>query len=247
MLKNKIYIILLVVLMFLTLTSCSKAVKVNLINVETNEKQVVNLIENDEYDISLFPKVIDGYYVKYSLEKDGMYLKNNDKFEFDKKKVLYYSKGIKENYFNIKSVGNVYIYCDSKIETKEKYVDCNIIVGDDDSYVDAAAKIKLRGNSTLWVNKKAYKIKFNEKQDLLNMGADKEWALLANYFDPTHLRNYYAYNLAKVLGLEYSVECKFVDVYINGIYNGLYLLSETVKTSKERVNIEVDTSSNVSI
>lgn len=230
--------------MTLSLASCSEGVKVNLINIETNEKQVVNLIEKDEYDIRSFPKVIDGYYVKYSLEKDGIYLKNNDKFNFDKKKVLYYSKGIKDDYFNIKTVGNVFIYCDSKIETKEKYVDCNIIVSDSDSYVEADAKIKLRGNSTLWVDKKAYKIKFNEKQDLLNMGADKEWALLANYFDPTHLRNYYAYNLAKALGLEYSVECKFVDVYINGVYNGLYLLSETVKTSKERVNIELDTASN---
>jgi hypothetical protein len=72
------------------------------------------------------------------------------------------------------------------------------------------------------------------------MGSDKEWALLANYFDPTYMRNYYAYMLANALGLEYTCDCKFVEVYINNEYNGLYLLTETVKTSKERVDIEID-------
>ena len=116
-----------------------------------------------------------------------------------------------------------------------------IVVSDGVDNLEADAKIKLRGNTTLWVDKKSYKIKFNEKQNLLGMGSDKEWALLANYFDATYIRNYYAYTLANALGLEYTCDCKFVEVYLNGEYNGLYLLSETVKTSKERVNIEVDT------
>jgi hypothetical protein len=212
-----------------------------LINIETNKKQVIQLIEKDKYDLSSFPKVIDGYYVKYLLNKDGKHLNYGESFGLDENKTLYYSSGIKDDYFNIKFINNVFIYCDSKIETKEKYVDCNIVISDGGSYIDADAKIKLRGNSTLWVDKKAYKIKFNDKQNLLNMGNDKEWALLANYFDPTHLRNYYAYMLASALGLEYTCECRFVEVYINDVYNGLYLLSETVKTGEERVDIEEET------
>lgn len=210
---------------------------------ETNDKRSVQLIEKEEYDISLFPKVIDGYYVKYSLDKGNSYINANDSFKFDKNNTLYYSLGIKADFFDIKSVGTVLITTEHKIETKENYVDAKILVTDGDSYIDAKGKIKLRGNSTLWVDKKSYKIKFEEKQDLLGMGMDKEWALLANYFDPTYLRNYYAYNLALALGLEYSCECKFVKVYLNDEYNGLYLLSETVKTSEERVNIEVETNS----
>ena len=240
---KKILILLFVLSISLSLVSCSKVERITLINSSTNEKQVVTLIEQDLYSITSFPKVIDGYYVKYSLDNKN-YINSDDIIKFDNKKVLYYSYGIKEDYFKIKSVGNVHIYCDKEINTKENYVNCNIIVSDSDSYVDAAAKIKLRGNSTLYVDKKAYKIKFNEKQNLLNMGSDKEWALLANYFDPTHLRNYYAYNFAIALGLEHSVECKFVDVYLNGKYNGIYLLIETIKTGEERVDIEVETTSN---
>ena len=235
---KRIYTSLLILSMLYLLVSCAKMVNVKLINIETNEIENITLIEKKEYDISLFPKVIDGHYIKYSLDRNGEFLNNTDSFKFENKKELYYSLGIEEDYFNINHIGNVFIYCDSKIETKEKYVDCSVVVTDTDSIVEAEAKIKLRGNSTLWVDKKAYKIKFNEKQNLFNMGSDKEWALLANYFDPTHLRNYYAYMLAMALDLEYSIECKFVNVYINGAYNGLYLLTETVKTGEERVNIE---------
>lgn len=240
---KKIYIVLLIIITCFTLISCGNKIKIKLVNVETNKEEYIELANMEEYNLNLFPKVINRYYVKYSLSKDGEYLTNDDTIKFDKKKVLYYYNGISVDYFNIKDMGKVNISCDYPIDTKENYVDCNILVTDDNSRVDAKAKIKLRGNSTLWVDKKAYKIKFDEKQDLLNMGSDKEWALLANYFDPTHLRNYYAYNLAIALGLEYSCECRFVEVYINGVYNGIYLLSETVKTSKERVNIEEDTDS----
>ena len=38
--------------------------------------------------------------------------------------------------------------------------------------------------------------------------------------------------------MEYSVECKFVNVYLNDLNQGLYLFTETVKTSSNRVNIE---------
>ena len=74
----------------------------------------------------------------------------------------------------------------------------------------------------------------------MGMGSDKEWALLANYFDTTYLRNYYAYKLAIAMGLEYSIDIEFVEVFLNNKYQGLYLLTETVKTSKERVDIEGD-------
>ena len=70
------------------------------------------------------------------------------------------------------------------------------------------------------------------------MGSDKEWALLANYYDPTYMRNFYAYRLAEALGLEYSIQTKFVNLYLNNEYDGIYLLTETVKTSENRVNIE---------
>lgn len=55
---------------------------------------------------------------------------------------------------------------------------------------DAMLTVKGRGNSS-WQNapKKSYTLKFEKKQPLLGMSAHKSFALIANYFDKTLLRN----------------------------------------------------------
>ena len=105
-----------------------------------------------------------------------------------------------------------------------------------DPIVDAPITIKGRGNSTWTLPKKPYQIKFTEKTDLLGMGAAKKWILLANYWDKTLVRNYITYNLAAKMGMAYTTECKFVDVVINGVYQGNYLLTEKIELGKERID-----------
>jgi spore coat protein CotH len=101
-------------------------------------------------------------------------------------------------------------------------------------------KIKARGNSTLGMPKMAYKVEFDEKLDLYGMGANKDWILLANYADKSLMRNYLAFNLAKSLGLKYTPSSMFVDVYLNGLYNGVYMLATQIETGKSRVDIETN-------
>jgi hypothetical protein len=98
-------------------------------------------------------------------------------------------------------------------------------------------QIKGRGNSTWAKPKNPYKIKLNDKDSVLGMPADKEWALLANYFDKSLLRNDIAFELANRLQMAYTPRRKFIDLYLNGEYNGNYLLTELIKISKDRVNI----------
>ena len=105
-----------------------------------------------------------------------------------------------------------------------------------DPIVDAPITIKGRGNSTWTLPKKPYQIKFTEKTDLLGMGAAKKWILLANYWDQALVRNYITYNLAAKMGMAYTTECKFVDVVINGVYQGNYLLTEKIELGKERID-----------
>ena len=66
------------------------------------------------------------------------------------------------------------------------------------SLADASLTIKGRGNSS-WFNapKKSYTIKFEKKQKFLGFASNKSFALIANYFDKTLLRNITAYSLAK--------------------------------------------------
>lgn len=105
-------------------------------------------------------------------------------------------------------------------------------------YSGGIEKIHCRGNAS-WENtqKKSYQIKLTEKKDLLRMGEDKQWLLLANAFDNTLLRNTLALDIAKELGLAFTPDAEYVDVYANGEYLGNYLLTEKIEVDENRVNI----------
>lgn len=110
--------------------------------------------------------------------------------------------------------------------------------GKNKDVIDAASDIKIRGNSTAGAEKKPYNFKLNKKQELLGMnGKAKKWSLLANAFDKTLIRNTLVMQLASAIGLDYTSECRFVDVYVNGEYSGNYLLIESVETGSGRIDI----------
>lgn len=137
-------------------------------------------------------------------------------------------------------VPRVYITAESGISDAYRVADI-IIDTQGNEYVNTtAAVIKLRGNSTRNAMKKPYTIKFENKVSLLGMEKSKKWVLLANAFDKTLLRNKIAFDFAQKLNFQYSPECEFVDVYLNGKYNGLYLLTEAINEGKNRVNIDIE-------
>ncbi len=104
-------------------------------------------------------------------------------------------------------------------------------------FAPVTMKIKGRGNSTWEMPKKPYKMKLTEGAGPLGMPADREWALLANYADKTLLRNSVAMELSRRLGLPWSPRSRFVELTLNGNYDGTYLLVETVKIAPDRVAI----------
>ena len=71
------------------------------------------------------------------------------------------------------------------------------------------------------------------------MEKSKKWVLLANAFDKTLLRNKMALDFALLLNFPYSPEAVFVEVYLDGRYRGLYLLTEAVNEGKNRVSMNV--------
>ncbi len=132
---------------------------------------------------------------------------------------------------------------EQNIDSKEKYISCQISVSNTKnakySFEASKAKIKGRGNSTWGMPKKPYKIKFEQKLDLFGNGEAKEWTLIANYADPSLIRNYLAYSIgAKMEHLMYTTTVQFVDLYTNGSYEGVYLVCEQIETGENRVNIE---------
>lgn len=110
---------------------------------------------------------------------------------------------------------------------------------------NVTARLRGRGNATWKMEKKSYKLKLDEKENLLGTGKGKakEWVLLANHCDQSLIRNQVAFNLARNMeGLEFTVGCQQVEVYINGIYKGVYLLCDQIEVRDSRVDIEVDLS-----
>lgn len=123
------------------------------------------------------------------------------------------------------------------------YTEASISVTDTNgSVLENDVLLKVRGNSTAldWVTKKSFTFKFDKKTDVLHMGSAKKWALLANCFDPTLIRNYIGLHTAKELSLPYTSEQRIVEVWIDNEYRGMYTLTEPIGDSKTRVDIDTD-------
>lgn len=97
--------------------------------------------------------------------------------------------------------------------------------------------IKGRGNSTWLRDKRPFNIQLSKDTDLLHMGKAKNYALIANFIDKTNLRNKIIYDLAEEVNLEYSPDSEYVDLYLNGDYAGIYLLSEKLEIEENRIDI----------
>ncbi len=97
--------------------------------------------------------------------------------------------------------------------------------------------IKGRGNATWTYMKKPYNIKFDKKTSLFGMDKAKKWTLLANHMDETLIRNHTALTIAERLGIPFTSEHTFVDLYINNEYYGNYVLCESVEIGDGRVEI----------
>ena len=100
--------------------------------------------------------------------------------------------------------------------------------------------LKGRGNDSWGKEKKPYSLKLSKEADLLGMGEAQKWVLLANYSDPTHIRNKIVYDAAAQLGMDHTAQCQWVDLYLNGDYAGVYLLAERNEVGPQRVDIPAD-------
>ena len=131
----------------------------------------------------------------------------------------------------------------TELQKDDGYVNASIAITDTDgSVLSDSCVFKVRGNTTAmtFILKKAFTIKFEKKKDVLGMGKAKKWALIANTFDPTQLRNELAFSLADEMGLPYTSQRKYVELWVDGSYRGCYQLFEPVQEGKDRVDIDIE-------
>ena len=148
------------------------------------------------------------------------------------------------------SIPSIHLTSDNAADAGREYVDAvkgNAATGtmamtgaDGRSIYNGNLKqIKARGNSTFkYYNKKSYQIKLETGTDLLGKGENvKTWVLLAGYGDATQMHDKLIKDMAAALGMDYVANCSWVDLYYDGEYRGLYLLSEKNSVGDTGINI----------
>lgn len=129
----------------------------------------------------------------------------------------------------------------SPIVSKDEWMpDAVMYIYNADGSMDykGSLSVKGRGNSTWGLPKKPFALKLDKKSEILGMPTHKRWCLLADYYDETNLRN----NLVLWMGnnlshLDYTPRNKEVNLVLNGVNCGLYLLTEQIKIDENRVNV----------
>lgn len=183
------------------------------------------------------------YYVDGSeIETDALVL-TEDYFEkWITVKAFSGSKEVAEDKAYFSNLPVLYINTDdgSSINSRDVYKSGAMSVQSSDEAAapvyDDKISIKGRGNASWTWPKKSFRLKLDKKADLLGLGANKNWVLIANYLDECLLRNKTAYDLSKEMGLE-SMDCTWTDVVLNGKYAGNYLLCEQIRIDETRVDI----------
>jgi hypothetical protein len=102
--------------------------------------------------------------------------------------------------------------------------------------------IETRGSSSQSFPKKAFgfELRDNNNEDmdfgLLGLPEEEDWILYAPFSDKTLIRNVLTFSLAASLNA-YTPRCRFVELFLNNKYWGVYVLMEKVKRDKHRVDI----------
>lgn len=108
-------------------------------------------------------------------------------------------------------------------------------------YKGEMEKFKVRGNLTATLDKKPFTFTLKDPAELLGMESAVKWNLLANATDGAYIRNKIVRDLANECIETYEPEGEFTEVYLNGAYQGLYLLTEVVEIGENRLEIDPET------
>ena len=201
---------------------------------------------NDENYVYTHSKEVDRLIYDFPIQNKEVTLnaiasinKNNSSYQ--------YSMNFKINFLSYNEANklprvDIFTENNKQILDKENYINSTFKLTNKEEKTEYEVKVKGRGNSTWDMAKKPYALKFDEKVQLLDGVKSKQWCLLANHADQSLMRNYLALSLGNSLdGLEWNPTPNYVDFYLNGEYQGNYLLTEKVSAAKEKVNILEDT------
>jgi len=87
-------------------------------------------------------------------------------------------------------------------------------------------QIRGRGNTTWFAPKRPYRIRFRDDISVFGLAAHRNWILLANWFDPTLMKNTLAFELGRRLDVPFTNTIHHVELFLNGQFEGSYAFTE---------------------
>lgn len=109
--------------------------------------------------------------------------------------------------------------------------------------LEAPIGIEYRGQWSLQFPKKGYSIELRDAAGddaaypLLGMPPDSDWVLRAGYYDRTLMRDALGFWLFSEVWGRYASRFRFVELYLDGEYQGVYLACEKIKRGSHRVDL----------
>lgn len=109
-------------------------------------------------------------------------------------------------------------------------------------HYDSYAGFELRGSSSQSFPKKPYGFELrnlkgeNNPIALCGLPKESDWILFASYNEKSLMHNVLSMSIARQLGM-YASRTRYVEVVVNGSYQGVYVLMEKIKVDNDRVDI----------
>ena len=111
------------------------------------------------------------------------------------------------------------------------------------NFSNVSVQLRGRGNATWWSgpHKRPLRIRFDTPHEMFGSAPHRDWILLANAFDGSLLRTHFTFYFARMLGdnMVYVPSSQFVHLYVNGVYKGVYQLTDERDNGPGRGNVRV--------
>jgi hypothetical protein len=157
--------------------------------------------------------------------------------------------------YNEGSLPQVYVETNALVRADEKVSGSLRIELDDQEILESPIGIEYRGSTSFRMSdKKSYGFETRNQHhqsrnlSILGMPAENDWILMGHVyrslnendqyaFDPSLMHHYIAYEMARSIG-QYASRCQWVELTVNGQYQGVYVLIEKLKADPLRIDIE---------
>lgn len=214
----------------------------NIKNSRTETKKNINLY----FDGEIIPySTVDNFYLFYSSDNSEykkIYVKDDFHIQFISKindysinLLLYNDKYYKEVSLQLTNIPVIYIDDD-----------VSHLYGFGNDIYTYKSEYSLRGNSSMNSQKKSYKLHFKDGKGgklsipLLGMNESNTWILNPIYFDNSYIREKLGYDIWNNLSDRFNHTLEYVEIMINGEYQGLYYLEEIVDINTFNGNSSTD-------